>query len=159
MIADHETALIGPITDRIIDADRLVRDEHGEGFPNFAIYRLILCGDRLYMPQVREWWVGFCIGWSEQEMSRYPGDDLIVMAAWDSLQRTVSPNQPVLNDVYAASELQMSVEAYACVRKLFERILSNIVRVYWWRMVWAHEKVCHRESQLKRNELKGLQVR
>ena len=159
MIADHETALIGPITDRIIDADRLVRGEHGEGFPNFAIYRLILCGDRLYMPEVRQWWVGFCVAWSEQEMARYPGDDPIAFAAWDSLQRTVSPNQPIFNDVYAASELQVGVESYACVRKLFERMLSNILRVYWWRMVWAHEKVCSRESKLKRNELNGFVTR
>src|SRR5690606_15781387 len=62
---DVETALVGPVTATIIDADRRVREEWSNGFPNWAMYRAAYCGDSLYRPQVRAWCVAYAIAYCE----------------------------------------------------------------------------------------------
>src|SRR5690606_16750213 len=50
---DFETYLVGPVTDKIIDADRLVRQRVSNGFPNWALYRCVYAGDTHLLPMLR----------------------------------------------------------------------------------------------------------
>src|SRR5690606_25001322 len=83
---DAETALVGPITATIIDADRRVRAEWSNGFPNWAMYRAAYCGDAIYQPQVRAWCVAYAIAYCEAGGVRkgMPADEIGCLAGWDA---------------------------------------------------------------------------
>jgi hypothetical protein len=170
MIADHETALIGPITDRIIDADAMVRSEHGEKYPAFAIYRLILCGDRLHLTRVRQWWVSFCIQWVADNYRKKFSDEVVCVAAWDSLARVMQQGEaeefvevynefldrmetvrvyrePVLTDEFAAGSLEMRVETYSMMRKALQTILTKWLHQYWLDLLAAYARVIAAERR------------
>src|SRR5690606_30579222 len=113
---DYETELVGPITDAIIDADRLARAEHRNGFPNFALYRLVMCGDRAYLKHVRHWWVLFAIEWCRNRMRGSFSEELATIAAWDSLQRVMDPARPILSGPEVAESLGVHCRDYVRVR-------------------------------------------
>lgn len=127
---DYETELVGPITDTIIDADRLARIEHCNGFPNFALYRLIYAGDRRYFGQVRQWWVMFSVEWCRG----HTGLDLdtAVNAAWDSLIRVVEPRRelhPSMTEV--ADALGCDKKSFIRASRNLQMILRTALAVYW----------------------------
>jgi len=128
---DYETQLIGPINDTIIDADRLARMEYGNGFPNFAMYRLILAGDRLYLSRVRQWWVLFSIEWCRSHMRKGYSEELATLAAWDSLQRVMDPARPILPAQEAAESLGVDLETYTRARNSLQGTLGSALSVYW----------------------------
>lgn len=128
---DYETQLVGPITDAIIDADRLARLEHRNGFPNFAMYRLILCGERQYLPMVRQWWVLFAIEWCKRKMKRGYSEELATVAAWDTLQRAMDPARPILCADEAAASLGVSRNTYLYARNSLGAILGAALKSYW----------------------------
>jgi len=128
---DYETELVGPITDAIIDADRLARAEHRNGFPNFALYRVVLCRDRLYLPLVRQWWVLFSIEWCRNRMRGSFSEELATVAAWDSLQRVMDPVRPILPGPEAADSLGVHCRDYTRVRDGLVAILYAAVGEYW----------------------------
>ena len=128
---DYETELVGPITDAIIDADRLARAEHRNGFPNFALYRLIMCGDRMYLEHVRHWWVLFAIEWCRNRMRGSFSEDLATIAAWDSLQRVMDPARPILSWPEVSESLGVHCRDYVRVRDGLTAILYAAVGEYW----------------------------
>lgn len=128
---DYETELVGPITDAIIDADRLARAEHRNGFPNFALYRLIMCGDRMYLEHVRHWWVLFAIEWCRNRMRGSFSEELATIAAWDSLQRVMDPARPILSGPEVAESLGVHCRDYVRVRDGLTAILYAAVGEYW----------------------------
>ena len=144
--ADVETRLVGPITETIIDAARLARLEHRNGFPNFAMYRLVLCGDRQYLPAVRQWWVLFAIEWCRNHMRSGYSEELATVAAWDSLQRVIDPARPILAAEHAADDLGVKLDTYLRARNNLRAILSAAIMVYWdwmqatYRIVRAMER-------------------
>ena len=83
---DVETALIGQVTATIIDADRRVREEWSNGFPNWAMYRAVYCGDSLHRGQVREWCVAYAIAHCEAGgvRSGLPAEEIGCLAGWDA---------------------------------------------------------------------------
>lgn len=147
---DYETQLIGPITGTIIDADRLARMEYGNGFPNFAMYRLVLAGDRLYMSRVRQWWVLFSIEWCRTHMRKGYSEELATVAAWDSLQRVMDPARPILPASEAAEGLGVKEDSYRRVRDSLVRVLGAVLRSYWeilgatYRIVKYNERISER---------------
>lgn len=128
---DIETRLIGPITDTLVDAARLADSEHQNGFPNFAMYRLILCGDRQYLPLMRQWWVLFAIEWCKQKMRRGYSEELATVAAWDALQRAMDPARPLLCADEVAASLGVPRNTYLYARKNLGAILGAALKVYW----------------------------
>lgn len=128
---DHETQLVGPISDTIIDAARLARLEHRNGFPNFAMYRLILAGDRAYLPAVRQWWVVFSLEWCRSRMRRGYSEELATIAAWDSLQRMMEPGRPMLSGPEVAESLGVHCRDYVRMRDGLLAVLQAAVSVYW----------------------------
>ena len=164
MIADHETALIGQITDRIIDADRLVREQHGEVFPSFAMYRLILCGDRLHLSSFRQWWVNFSLQWVADNYRKEFDDETVCVAAWDALARVMQQcegeefvevynefldrtekvqirRDPIMTDEYASESLGVRRSTYTLLRKSLQLILARQLDMYWLDLLAAYAKV------------------
>ena len=61
-----EDRLIGPIDDRIIDTDALVRRRCGTGsIPTWDLYRAGICGDTHVVPRLKLWAVGFASAYAE----------------------------------------------------------------------------------------------
>lgn len=129
---DYETQLVGPITDTVIDAARLARAEHDNGFPNFAMFRLILAGDMAYLRPVRQWWVLFSIEWCRSHMGRAYSEELATVAAWDSLQRVLYPRRDEwrLSAQEAADDLGVELETYTRARNSLKSILGAALQVY-----------------------------
>lgn len=86
---DFDTYLVGAVTDKIIDADRLARRELRNGFPNWALYRTILCGDHHLRTQLRDWCVSFAIAAAESGVIRagLPAEEMGCLAGWDAYYR------------------------------------------------------------------------
>ncbi|MHC9085356.1 hypothetical protein ACYX7E_09990 [Luteimonas sp. RIT-PG2_3] len=143
---DFETQLCGQITDTIIDADRLARLEHNNGFPNFALYRLVLAGDRQYLPAVRKWWVLFALEWCRTNMRSGYSEELATVAAWDSLQRAMDPSRPILVADEVAADLGVSLPTYLRARQNLSQVLGAVISSYWawlqttYRVVKAAER-------------------
>lgn len=128
---DYDTELVGPISDDIIDADRLCRVEFDNGFPNFAIYRLVLCQDRGYLRPVRQWWVLFAIEWCRTHMHGAFSEELATVAAWDSLQRVMDPARPILSANEVAESLGVAPRDYRRARESLRKVLSAALATYW----------------------------
>lgn len=146
---DYETQLVGPITDAIIDADRLARLEHRNGFPNFALYRLILAGDRAYLTVVRQWWVLFAIEWCRNNMRHGFDEDVAVHAAWDSLARVMEPRRdahPSRSEV--AASLGVDDESFNHATRTLQSILNAALMAYWLWLQVSYRVVKIREREV-----------
>jgi hypothetical protein len=86
---DFETYLVGPVTDKIIDADRLVRQRVSNGFPNWALYRCVYAGDTHLLPMLRDWCVSYAIAAAESGLIRrgLPVEEMGCLAGWDAYYR------------------------------------------------------------------------
>ena len=86
---DFETYLCGPVTDKIIDADRLMRADGGNGYPNWAMYRTVYAGDSHLRRRVREWCVAYAIAAAESGVVRtgLPVEEMGCLAGWDAFYR------------------------------------------------------------------------
>ena len=86
---DFETYLVGPVTDKIIDADRLVRQRVSNGFPNWALYRCVYAGDTHLLPMMRDWCVAYAIAAAESGLIRkgLPVEEMGCLAGWDAYYR------------------------------------------------------------------------
>lgn len=145
---DYETDLIGPIHDGIIDADRLAGLDHRNGFPNFALYRLVLAGDRLYLPHVRRWWVLFSLEWCRSHMRGGFSEELATIAAWDSLQRVMEPARPLIPAAEAAEALGVDLETYTRARNSLRMILQAALDTYWTLLCGTYRIVAYLERRV-----------
>lgn len=86
---DFETYLCGPVTDKIIDADRIARSHVNNGFPNWALYRTVYAGDSHMRQMVRDWCVAFAISAAEAGLVRkgLPHEEMGALAGWDAYYR------------------------------------------------------------------------
>lgn len=86
---DFDTYLVGAITDKIIDADRLARREMRNGFPNWALYRTFLCGDHHLRILARDWCVAYAIAAAESGVvsPEMPAEEMGCLAGWDAYYR------------------------------------------------------------------------
>lgn len=89
---DFETYLVGPVTDKIIDADRLVRSRYNNGFPNWTLYRTVYAGDTHLRTQLRDWCVAYSIAVAESGFVRkgLPAEEMGCLAGWDAYYRLLN---------------------------------------------------------------------
>jgi len=89
---DFETYLVGPVTDKIIDADRLVRSRYNNGFPNWVLYRTVYAGDTHLRTQLRDWCVAYSIAVAESGFVRkgLPAEEMGCLAGWDAYYRLLN---------------------------------------------------------------------
>lgn len=146
---DFDTYLVGPVTDKIIDADRIARSYVDNGFPNWALYRTVYAGDTHMRQMVRDWCVAFAISAAEAGLVRkgLPHEEMGALAGWDAYYRLhnarwviagqdiadvagVHPEtyRKLRNYVYAANVASMNryfVELQIAIRRVWQVDRSN----------------------------------
>lgn len=130
---DFETLLIGPITATTIDADRLVRKDFANGFPNWWMYRTALAGDGLFAPQLRQWCVAFAIAHIFTGGCRKPSDGLGCLLGWDAYTFLVHRRWIVTEDDVGDIG-GVSANTYRKVRASVAKRLQVGLDEYWVRM-------------------------
>ena len=162
---DFETYLVGPVTEKIIDADRLVRQEWSNGFPNWALYRAALAGDTHVSGLLRDWCVAYAVAAAEAGLVRkgLPVEEMGALAGWDCYyalrhHRWVIAGQDVAdvagvdpktyrklrNYVYAANRASLAeyfVRLQVAVRQVWmqDRWVEAVRPNNRWRMVYGDE--------------------
>lgn len=134
--------LIGPVFDSIIDADRLVRTEFRNGFPNWALYRTCLAGDTLYLPALRRWVVAFTVAYCQSggiKRQAY-SDELAAVAAWDALHMLIFCRQMQPYSETAAA-LGVHHKTYRCLRDTIYARLRASLDEYWIQLSAAFRHV------------------
>ena len=137
---DFDTALIGPVTDTIIDADRLVRLEWKNGFPNWIMYRTILAGDDLYRERLRMWVVAFAIAYcTTGGVKRHAySEELACSAAWDALYMLTTNRKPEEAVYKTAEGIGVDPKTYTRLRNHLYASMRGSLDEYWIRLGAAY---------------------
>jgi hypothetical protein len=147
---DFSTLLIGPVTERVIDADRLVRLEWKNGFPNWLLYRVAIVGDEIGRRELRQWIVMFTHAYCADGGVRRDAysDDLATFAAWDAYSLLVHGRQVQPYTVTAAA-LEVDPKTYKRLRERVCRRLKASMDEYWLRLECAirHIVLSERKSR------------
>jgi len=129
---DYETLMIGPVTELLTDADRLVRMEWRNGFPNWMLYRTCQAGDSLYTTRLREWVVAFTMTYASTGGVRKDAysDELACVAAWDALHMLMH-NRQMQPYTITADALGVHHKTYRCLRDTIYARLKASMDDYW----------------------------
>ena len=140
---DFDTALIGPVTASIIDADRLVRLEWKNGFPNWMMYRTALAGDTLYRTRLRWWAVAFAVAYcTSGGVKRHAySDELACAAAWDALYMLLTNREPDAPVYKTAEALGVTPKTYRRLRDHLFASMKGSMDEYWIRLGAAYRHV------------------
>jgi len=139
---DFDTMLIGPVNASIIDADRLVRMDWRNGFPNWALYRTALAGDAVHMPSLKRWAVAFSVAYCSTggvKKAAY-SDELAAVAAWDALHMLVFCRELAPYTVLA-DRLDVHHKTYKRVRDTLYLRMKASLDEYWARLAIAMRQV------------------
>lgn len=145
---DYDTILIGPVFASIIDADRLIRTEWRNGFPNWALYRAALAGDNIHLPFLRRWAVAFSVAYcmSGGVKRHVYSDELACVAGWDALAMLVFCRELQPYTVTAAA-LGVDPKTYKRVRNgVYKRMRASLDE-YWVRLTIAFRQVVFTERK------------
>ncbi|AHX16129.1 hypothetical protein CH75_04825 [Dyella jiangningensis] len=148
---DTETSLIGPITERIIDADRFVRCEFQNGMPNWMLYRTALAGDSLYLPKLRQWVIAFTLVYAMDGGVKREAitDELIGCAALDALSMLVYL-RPLQGYRITAEAIGTNHKTYWRLREAVYKRMKASLDEYWIRMLAAYWQVALVERKMTR---------
>lgn len=139
---DFETALVNGVTASIIDADRLVRLDWQNGFPNWWLYRTALAGDTLYTTRLREWAVAFSVAYCTTGgvKRQVYSDELACVAGWDALHVTLY-KRPMEAYTTLADKLGVHHRTYRRLRDSLARRMLASLDEYWIRLGAAYRHV------------------
>jgi hypothetical protein len=130
--ADFDTLLIGPVTEALIDADRLAQAEWSNGFPNWIMYRAVYCGDALYGPRLRDWCVAYAIAYCEAGgvRSGLPAEEIGCLAGWDAYYALLN-HKWVIAGMDVADIAGVDPKTYRKVRNHVYGAMQASLRAYW----------------------------
>lgn len=149
---DFDTALVGPVTPTIIDADRLVRLEWKNGFPNWMLYRSALAGDSLYLSRLRHWAVAFSVAYCTtggMKKSAY-SEETACVAAWDALHMVLFRRQ-IQPYAETAEALGVHHSTYKRLRSHLYVSMAGSLDEYWIRLGAAYRHIILYERNTERN--------
>lgn len=144
---DFETLLVGAVTARIIDADRLVREEWRNGFPNWLMYRCGLAGDVVGRRALLDWCQLFAIAYAETGGLRKPDETVACMAGRDAFVALLTTRWGAPADEMAAA-LGIAPKTYRKFRGAVYARLRASLDEYWVRMQIALRQVALLERRL-----------
>jgi len=147
---DVETALVGPVTERIIDAAKIVRESGENGFPNWFMYRVCLAGDSVGSKDLRDWCAYYAIAHASSggvKASVY-SDELAAMAGWDALHMLMH-SRPLMPYSVAATDFGVHPVTYKRLRDRIYSALHVSLHDYWVEMMIAYLQVIKREREVK----------
>lgn len=129
---DYETLLIGSVCESIIDADRLVRAEWSNGFPNWELYRAVYCGDHLPRQRVRDWCVAYAIAYCEAGgvRSGLPAEEIGCLAGWDTYYALLN-HKWVIAGMDVADVAGVDPKTYRKVRNHVYAAQMASLKEYW----------------------------
>lgn len=152
---DFETYLVGQITDKIIDADRIVRAEWANGFPNWALYRTILAGDTNLLQGLRAWCVAYAIAYAEGATRKgLPADEIGCLAGWDAYYRMLH-GQWVIAGHDIADVAGVDPKTYRKVRNHVHAALNASLWEYFVRLQVAVRQVWMRDRWIEAEAPRG----
>jgi hypothetical protein len=145
---DFETLLVGPVTATVIDADRFVRLDWRNGFPNWALYRAAIAGDDIHTPALRQWVVAFTVAYcADGGIKRHAySDELACVAAWDALHMLIH-NRQMQPYTATAETLGVSAKTYRRLRDMIYARLRASLDEYWVRLLVAVRQVWNYERK------------
>jgi hypothetical protein len=143
---DFETLLVGPITERIIDADRIVRSEWGNGFPNWVMYRTVYAGDSHLIGDLRLWCVALAVAYSETGGVRKPSEALAVCVGRDVCHALLEGRWGAPSDEVAEA-IGVAPKTYRRFRNALMQRLTASLTEYWVRMQIAMRQVALLEKR------------
>lgn len=156
---DFDTALIGPVTESIIDADRLVRLEWKNGFPNWMLYRTALAGDSLYLTPLRQWAVAFAVAYCTTGGMRKDAysEEAACAAAWDALHMVLYRKQfqPYRE---TAERLGIHHSTYKRLRSHLYLSMKLSMDEYWVQLGAAYRHVILYERRAERKRTTPIPV-
>lgn len=143
---DFETYLIGAVTEKIIDADRLVRSEWRNGFPNWTLYRTAYAGDTHLSIQLRNWCVAYAVAAAEGGLVRkgLPAEEMGVLAGWDCYY-ALNHHRWVIAGQDIADVAGVDPKTYRKLRNYVYRANKASVEEYWVRLQVAVRQVWMRD--------------
>lgn len=143
---DFETILVGPVTASIIDADREVRDDWANGFPNWVMYRVVLAGDTHLHLRLRDFCVAYAIAHCEAGGVRkgLPADEIGCLAGWDAFYALLH-HKWLIAGQDVADVAGVDPKTYRKVRAHVYGSLRASMDEYWVRMQVAIRQVAMRE--------------
>lgn len=129
-----EKALVCAVHPHLIDADRSVRDEWCNGFPNWALYRDALAGDTLYALALKDWVIAFAyrVGQVVLREAAFT-EELTYLAGQDALAM-LRANREVIPYTLAAAAVDANPKTYKRLRDLLYRMLKATTDEYWVRL-------------------------
>lgn len=151
---DFETLLVGPVTPSIVDADRIVRSEWGNGFPNWAMYRCVYAGDSHLIPHLRLWCVALAVAYSDTGGLRSPSDEAAVCAGRDACAALLSGRWGAPSDELAEA-LGIAPKTYRRFRNAVYRRLRASLEEYWVRLQIAMRQVALLERRQEAESARG----
>lgn len=137
---DFETLLVGPVTERIIDADAIVRSEWGNGFPNWVMYRCVYAGDSHLLADFRLWCVALAVAYGESGGVRKPSDAFAVAVGRDVCHAMLEGRWGVSSDDMAEA-VGVAPKTYRRFRNALMARLTASLGEYWVRMQIAMRQV------------------
>lgn len=129
---DVETRLVGPITATIIDADRRVREEWNNGFPNWAMYRTAYAGDSHLRGPLRDWCVAYAVAYCEAGGVRkgLPAEEIGCLAGWDAFYALLN-HRWLIAGQDVADVAGVHPDTYRRVRNHVSAVLHRSLSHYW----------------------------
>lgn len=139
-VRSTEDRLAEQIHDRLIDADRLVRERRWQyGLPVWAMYRAAYCGDSHCVGEVKRAAIRFATVFGEAGGIRADArsDDLYGVAGLDAAYRLIYGDWMIsereggrLTDTHNAT--------YDRFRETIWRVMDAVLRDYWGEMIAAY---------------------
>lgn len=128
-----EDRLVESVHDRLIDADRLVRERRWQyGLPVWSMYRAAYCGDTHCVGQVKRAavWFAAVFGESGGVRSDARSDELYGIAGLDAVYRLLYGDW-MISDREGARLTDVNRDTYARFRNTIWRVMDAILRDYW----------------------------
>lgn len=153
---DFETILVGPVTERIIDADRLVRREFSNGFPNWSLYRAVYAGDTHVLAPLRAWCVAYAIAYCEAGGVRkgLPAEEIGCLAGWDAFYALLH-HKWLIAGMDVADVAGVDPKTYRKVRDHVYRANRASLEEYWMELQIAIRKVAIAERRVEQSVARG----